>query len=409
MSGSGQASPSSPIVLIDRASTYEIANAFLHDDLADVYPWALETMVRVTSLLCREQSVCLQSVQQRPSSAVYEALESGCRSYASVLNLDHGRTTLIRARTKEWCGANLHVLRDVAYQIERDETNGLRWLDFGAYHHWGQLVHTHGALFPEDLIGEVALGVEVPEADLKALLIDSRRPTFMQEYQRSQPDSDLRVHCRRAHTLGALMRGFTQYVEAQDLGLQLASHPMRGVLWRSLSGPASIAVEVPLVERYVAALLIHLAAREQGAVGRLGRYFDGVARVRAAYQSRESVQELLAVRDATPDSGAEEARTQAIRFLRASGVDLSASQIAAIAAQVLDGAAGIGLAVIGAHYGISVLDSILVDLGIGVANFALRPAQRATEAVASSDYVLRRLADSHPGLIRFDQDVAEAG
>ena len=121
------------------------------------------------------------------------------------------------------------------------------------------------------------------------------------------------------------------------------------------------------------------------------------------------MQELLAVRDATPDSGAEEARTQAIRFLRASGVDLSASQIAAIAAQVLDGAAGIGLAVIGAHYGISVLDSILVDLGIGVANFALRPAQRATEAVASSDYVLRRLADSHPGLIRFDQDVAEAG
>lgn len=407
MTGFEQASPPSPIVLIDRASTYEIANAFLHDELADVYPWALETMVRVTSLLCREEGVRLQSVQQRPSSPVYEELESGCRSYASVLNLDQGRTALIRARTKVWCGANLHVLRNAVDQIERDETNGLRWLDFGAYHHWGQLVHTHGALFPEDLIGEVALGVEVPEADLKALLVDSRQPTFMQAYQRSPADSELRVICRRAHTLGALMRGFTQYVEAQDLGLQLASHPMRGVLWRSLSGPAPIAMEVPLVERYVSALLIHLAAREQGAVGRLGRYFEGVAKVRAAYRSREAVQALLDVRDATLDSGADDARRHAIHFVRAAGVDLSAPEIAAIAAQVLDGAAGIGLAVIGAHYGISVLDSVLVDLGIGAANFAMRPAQRATQAVASSDYVLKRLADSHPGLVRFDQDVAE--
>lgn len=270
---------------IDSSSAYEVVSVLSGKRPNESHGWAWRSALSVSSALinCRYLKLAPAPGLAKAASGPYGRLMISLSDLIVGAKPDQQVEKSALHKTKRWANDNVAKVRDIHREMEADETNFSKWLDWVTAHAWMEHSTRLDGLFDLEFIPEISRVLNVPINYLKDVHQLSRDLNVLNYYTKHRPidKDDFRV-MSDAYTISVLLRGRYHDYVAQESSRQIMHHPIRKPMLPRLIGKPRTEFTVSNTEQYLSTIILSSAFAERGTENRITSWAENIRKARSA-------------------------------------------------------------------------------------------------------------------------------
>jgi hypothetical protein len=373
---------------IDAGVVSGAISAFRFNQPMDVFPWAWENVIEVTSILINTKHIY---VSPEPLSLLPPTEPHGpiTKDMATIVDYGHSECDVSKFAedyTKCWARKNAVHIQAIYKRLSGDDIGYGTWLEHVLENSLQGHCIRKGGVCDNVFIMEVAdvLGMEVDEImNIQEQSANPEQLELLRNRQANSHDFRRMIDC---FVVSGIIRGRYYGTMAARTNRQFLSHQLRSEVFSDIIDKPVTEYLVSNTERYLSAIIVASAFREGQHRFRISEWFNSVMKAR-----RATMEDRL---DLRPKDFNEVAVSEAVRLAKLLDIRTKSKWID----KGIDAGFAIGVGVL-TSFVLSPWSGFLLGLASGAASDRMKIGERIGETFETKRS-LRKLAVADPGSIR---------